>query len=231
MPPSLRRILLGVVAVLTAALTTYGVTAEPGQPPVPPTPPNPTPTATATAAPGPGSTDEVGGPGCVAPPGMTGLISQDKTDHQVPWRRGGAPKVVVYFAAQNVSAEWMKNLQLGQAVWNRSPCLDVRVVSGPCPANQNCVTVHAFNKLPDGDDGNFDSKEKGGFTIGGDIQLLNSLSPGEKRNVAAHEMGHGLGLRHVTVKRDLMDPDTYEDVWEASELDYKNLAFLYGRQR
>lgn len=226
MPPSLRRILLGVVAVLTAALTTYGVTAEPGKPPpVPPTPPTPTPTATATAAPGPGSTDEVGGPGCVAPPGQTKLLDQDTSDSQRPWRRGGNPKMPIVIAAAKVApdSDWAADLNYAAAQWNRSPCLDMRVVFGPCPAGANCVTFAVGGR----DDGNFDAIERGGYTVGGSVTVNPKLSAGERRNVVVHEAGHVAGLAHRKTKRVLMNGDTYSDVFNPNATDYANLAYSY----
>ena len=76
---------------------------------------------------------------CVAPAGLA-LQDQDPSDHQVPWKRNGAGKVVITFETKNVTPDWVAEMQKGVAAWNRSPCLDTRLVQ-TCQPNRNCVTV------------------------------------------------------------------------------------------
>lgn len=198
-----------------ATTTPPAPSLEPTKPPVPVPPTQtviPIPPAPAASA-------------CVVPAGMTKLIDQDPSDEQLPWKWSGVDRVVIYFAAPGVSAEWLGDLNYGSVQWNKSPCLDTRVVD-KCPAGANCVTVSVVKK---GDDGNFDAVEKGGYTVGGHIDLLDKLSTNEKKNVAVHEMGHAVGLVHRKA-RVLMNGDTYDDVFDPDPIEYQNLLFDYGRQ-
>ena len=164
---------------------------------------------------------------CVAPAGAA-LQDQDPDDHQVPWKRNGADKVVITFETKNLPADWVAEMQKGVAAWNRSACLDTKLVEA-CQPKTNCVTV----ALGDGaeSDGNFDAVESGGFTTGGRIELSSALAGGEKTNVTIHEMGHAVGLAHRTTEHVLMNADTYDDVFDPDEIDFQNLLVLYGGQK
>ena len=120
-----------------------------------------------------------------------------------------------------------RNCRKGVAAWNRSACLDTRLVE-TCQPSTNCVTV----TVGDGDDadGNFDAVESGGFTTGGHIDLSSSLTGGERTNVTIHEMGHAVGLAHRLTERVLMNGDTYDDVFDPDEIDFQNLLVIYGGQ-
>ena len=65
---------------------------------------------------------------CVAPAGLA-LQDQDRSDHQVPWRRNGATKVVITFETKNVPPDWVAEMQKGVVAWNKSPCLDTKLVT------------------------------------------------------------------------------------------------------
>jgi hypothetical protein len=166
---------------------------------------------------------------CVAPAGMA-LQDQDQDDHQVPWKRNGAAKVVITFETKNVTPDWVAEMQKGVAAWNRSPCLDTRLVK-TCQPNRNCVTVSITSESTIDGDGNFDAVESGGFTVGGHIDYSSSLIGGEKTNVAIHEMGHAVGLAHRETEYVLMNGDTYDDVFDPDRIDYQNLLVLYGDQQ
>jgi hypothetical protein len=165
---------------------------------------------------------------CVAPAGLK-LQDQDLSDDQLPWKRTPGTKVTINFETNNVEAEYVEYMQKSADNWNKSPCLDVRLVD-KCQSGTNCVTVRAPNPKTDGD-GNFDAVERSGFTVGGHIDILPGLSKGEKLNVMIHEMGHAVGLRHRKTKHVLMNEDTYDDVFASDPIDYQNLLVLYGNQK
>jgi hypothetical protein len=180
-----------------------------------------------------GQVDETGADAlaCAPPDDGGGLQDQDMDDHQVPWERKGEDEVAIYFESGGVSDEYLGYLDEGAVAWNRSPCLDVRIVD-TCPADVNCVTV----SLTPGDDadGNFSSVEDRGFTVGGHIDLffeqLDRLGDGAKLNVTIHEMGHAVGLRHRETSNVLMNGDTYTDIFDPDDTDFYNLRVLYGDQ-
>jgi len=167
--------------------------------------------------------------GCVTPAGMTGLIDQDTSDSQRPWRRPPGARVQVNFVMdKSITPEWRKDLQHGAEAWSKSPCLDVRIVDS-CPSGGNCVTVSALDAMDA--DGNFDAVEKDGFTTGGKITLLNKLTTNQRRNVAVHEMGHAVGLVHRKSAHVMMNEDTFDDIFDPDPTDYKNLLFSYDRMQ
>lgn len=165
---------------------------------------------------------------CVAPLGVK-LQDQDLTDSQLPWKRTGGGKVVIFFETKNVTPVYLDDMKAAVENWNKSPCLDTRLVAS-CPSGANCVTVQAPNPATDGD-GNFDAVERGGFTTGGHIDMLPGLSEGERLNVMIHEMGHAIGLRHRKTTRVLMNADTFDNVFASDPVDYQNLLVLYGNQK
>jgi hypothetical protein len=164
---------------------------------------------------------------CVAP-ARAALQDQDPDDHQVPWKRNGPGKVVITFETKNVPADWVAEMQKGVAAWNKSACLDTKLVE-TCQPNTNCVTVTVGDGA--GADGNFDAVESGGFTTGGHIDLLSTLTGGKKTNVTIHEMGHAVGLAHRLTERVLMNGATYDDVFDPDEVDFQNLLVIYGGQK
>ena len=163
---------------------------------------------------------------CVAPAGLA-LQDQDRSDHQAPWKRNGAAKVVITFETKNVPPDWVAEMQKGVAAWNKSPCLDIGLVQ-TCQPKTNCVTVSV---APESADGNFDAVESGGFTVRGHIEYSNSLTDGAKTNVVIHEMGHAVGLAHRKTEHVLMNGDTYDDVFYPDQIDFENLLVLYGSQK
>jgi hypothetical protein len=136
--------------------------------------------------------------------------------------------VVITFETKNLPADWVAEVQKGVAAWNRSACLDTKLVEA-CQPKTNCVTV----TLGDGEesDGNFDAVESGGFTTAGHVALSRALTGGEKTNVTIHEMGHAVGLAHRMTEHVLMNADTYDDVFDPDEIDFQNLLVLYGGQK
>src|SRR5687768_749179 len=166
---------------------------------------------------------------CVAPAGAA-LKDQDLSDHQVPWERNGAAKVVITFETRNVTPDWVAEMQKGVAAWNRSPCLNTKLVQ-TCQPDRNCVTVSVAPESTLDGDGNFDAVESRGFTVGGHIDYSSSLAGGAKTNVVIHEMGHAVGLAHRETEDVLMNEDTYDDVFDPDPIDYQNLLVLYGNQQ
>jgi hypothetical protein len=166
---------------------------------------------------------------CVAPAGMA-LQDQDSSDHQVPWKRNRAAKVIITFETKNVTPDWVAEMQKGVAAWNRSPCLDTKLVQS-CQPNRNCVTVSVAPESIVEADGNFHAVESRGFTVRGHIDYSSSLTGGAKTNVVIHEMGHAVGLAHRETEDVLMNEDTYDDVFDPDPIDYQNLLVLYGSQQ
>jgi hypothetical protein len=222
------------VAVMLATLASCSPSNTPEPRPASPEASIDTPAPTSpaagspTAAPSPGSTTAAPSPAdaCVAPAGAE-LKDQDPEDHQVPWKRNGPGKVAITFETQDVPADWVAEMQKGVAAWNRSACLDTKLVE-VCQPRTNCVTVAVGDG--DGADGNFDAVESGGFTTGGHIDLSSELTGGERTNVTIHEMGHAVGLAHRLTERVLMNGATYDDVFDPDEIDFQNLLVLYGSQ-
>jgi hypothetical protein len=134
--------------------------------------------------------------------------------------------VVINFETEGVPGDWVEEMRKGVAAWNRSACLETKLVE-TCPPDANCVTVTVGD---DEDDGNFDAVERGGFTTAGHIDLLSDLTGGERTNVTIHEMGHAVGLAHRSTEGVLMNGDTYDNVFEPDEVDFENLLVLYGGQ-
>ena len=167
---------------------------------------------------------------CLAPAGLD-LQDQDMSDRQLPWNRRGENRVEIYFETKNVTPEYRSYMQRGVEAWNRSPCLEARLVN-TCPPKANCVTV-SLNKNITNKDGQFDAIEKNGYTVRGHITLytksLDNMGKGSKLNVTIHEMGHAVGLRHRLKKRVLMNYHTYNDIFNPDEIDFLNLKVLYGR--
>ena len=204
------RLALVLVTLAMLASCSSAKTAERG-----PASPMPQPSSQSVAA-------------CIAPPGLT-LQDQDPSDHQVPWKRNGEAKVVITFETKNITPDWVAEMQKGVAAWNRSPCLDTKLVQ-TCQPDTNCVTV-SVGTLSGGDDGNFAAVESGGFTTGGHIDYSSRLTGGSKTNVVIHEMGHAVGLAHRKKQHVLMNGDTYADVFDPDPIDYQNLLVLYGNQQ
>lgn len=254
-----------VLALTVLLATACGTALEPA--PVPPAAPTvtvtvtptvvepPPPTTTTTAPPAtttapPATTTPPVVPAndvsnCVQPAGMTKLQDQDPSDSQKPWKRTPGQKAVFYYPTKGMTAEWRSYVEYAAAAWNRSPCVDLRVVD-TCPAGSNCIPI----KIGDGggDDGNFndklDSSKK--FTVGGDIEILSTLGNtsakvtpplppgGERLNVMVHEIGHSIALAHrkglidqKTGRHLLMNEGTFNDVMDPDAIDYQNLAFSY----
>src|SRR4249919_2512695 len=176
-----------VVVVMVAMLTSCSSAKAREQPPA-------SPVSQASGA----TTDA-----CVAPAGLA-LQDQDRSDHQAPWKRNGAAKVVITFDTKHVQT---------------------------CQPKTNCVTVSVAPESAAGSDGNFDAVESGGFTVRGHIDYSNSLTDGAKTNVAIHEMGHAVGLAHRKTEHVLMNGDTYDDVFYPDQIDFENLLVLYGNQK
>lgn len=167
---------------------------------------------------------------CAAPAGMTAVADTvpKSEDSQLPWRRTpGTQKTRINIVAPSATAEWRGYLEYGARAWSKSPCLDVRIVTA-CPAGGNCVS---FRVASSDADGNFNADESGGYTVGGDIDVNPNLSAAERKNVTVHEIGHAVGLAHRRTEGVLMNSDTYSDVFDPDATDYRNLLFLYGRQK
>jgi Matrixin. len=126
--------------------------------------------------------------------------------------------------------DWVAEMQKGVAAWNKSPCLDTRLVN-TCQPRTNCVTVRVAPESAVGADGNFDAVESGGFTVRGHIDYSSSLTDGARTNVAIHEMGHAVGLAHRKTEHVLMNGDTYDDVFYPAQIDFENLLVLYANQK
>jgi hypothetical protein len=166
---------------------------------------------------------------CVTPAGMNGLIDQDTSDSQRPWKRPAGSRVTINFVMdKSITPEWRADLEHGAEAWSKSPCLDTRIVDS-CPSGGNCVDVSALDSMDA--DGNFDAVEKDGFTTGGKITLLNKLNKNQRRNVAVHEMGHAVGLVHRKTAHVMMNEDTFDDIFDPDQTDYKNLLFSYDRMQ
>jgi hypothetical protein len=56
------------------------------------------------------------------------------------------------------------------------------------------------------------------------------LTGGERTNVTIHEMGHAVGLAHRLTENVLMNGDTYDDVFDPDDVDFRNLLVIYGSQ-
>lgn len=234
-PPLSKKTLLQLLGVLVSALAVFGVSVTVHDPnPDQPVPPTPAPSASPT----PGNPFPPIDP-CATPAGVTGLRNQDPEDEQRPWKRIPGQKAVVSIDKSKVAGnpEWVAYLDGAARKWNTaSPCVDVRIVAG-CPANAGCVTFDVVSK---GDDGNFDERDRDGFNYGGKITVNSKLKGArlnpdlagpcsERFNVVIHEIGHSTGLRHVTTRKAIMDPETYPDVCDIDPGAVDNLAYSYTR--
>ena len=131
--------------------------------------------------------------------------------------------------------EWVKDAI--ETYWNSTATSDFADPPGPGfdEGGGNAVTVSFVNNLPSGVLGQAScTVGAGGVIVSAEVELMddstNDLTEQEYKNVAAHELGHAIGLRHRGGPRTMMfnflvsDPSAYPPL---SRADTRWLDRLY----
>lgn len=172
--------------------------------------------------------------GCIAPAGLkvTDLDPDEGGVQQLPpWRHTLGDAAVIYFQTSGLPAEYAGYIADGAAVWNASPCIDIKVVT-QCPAVSNCVEARVSNESNTDYDGLFESRGNS-YLISGTITMvkpkLDKDPVAYRRLVVAHEMGHAVSLEHRATKTDIMYYASDESApLVADKTNLNNLLAIYG---
>lgn len=113
--------------------------------------------------------------------------------------------------------------------WSKARGL--RIVVAPCRASRPCVEVRDGGRNKSGVDGatTLYVGPRGHRLAGAVVRLYNyaHLTPGERAELAMHELGHAIGLWHVSSRASVMYPYTHSQ-WHPSAADYRRVERIYG---
>lgn len=173
---------------------------------------------------------------CKAPAGLkpTDLdASHGGTDQIEPWRHKFGDAATIYYATSALPAEYKQYINDGAAIWNVSPCIDIKPVD-TCPAQSNCVVASMVNDNGGGSfDGVFRSKSRSGYLVSGTIEMVDSIlkkyDPEYRKLVVVHEMGHSVSLGHRLSDKDIMFWSSKIGVMIAADkINLDNILAVYG---
>lgn len=118
------------------------------------------------------------------------------------WRRSTSYQTVVRVIWRGPDTRWLPQTKRAVGLWNRSGRIYMLMAS-TCPSGRNCVYVYTKNQGTNGVLGTAVGCGSGGhlYTVTGDNcnkVIYNTAYPASAGdpNLACHELGHSLGLRH-----------------------------------
>jgi hypothetical protein len=162
------------------------------------------------------------------------LVPGARADHRAPWHwKISATPFTVHFV-DSVSSSWDDTLRNAADEWSDSSVLDAVVDDGrsdrsvrrSCPMARRAVRVCNYPYGATGWIGLSTFNLKGHHIQSASIRLNSTYLGRNNRKVTCHELGHGLGLAHRSVKSSCMTQGTGVSAHPDGH-DYRMLEKIY----